>query len=335
MATHSVSSLLNRLSRGGFKRDFVRSAILPDWWDDSLQSDARLLPDIELRVARFLGLPIAEVRDPSRPLAAQAAHSTVLRRTQGTSVESLHPAIHTARRVAEAVLRNMGDKPAGTIPSAPEEWRRQLVSGTKPVTLEVMLRDLWGRGIPVIPLEHLPSPTFQGMACVIGDRPVIIIGQKHDVPSRIAFFVAHEAGHLAAGDCANGQTIVDESETGADSSDDREKKADRFASRVLLDGADPTKLQGSDPRDLALAAHTLQQKTGADAGALIFHWARRNGNNFTFANMAAKALYQDKGARKAMTKFVTNNVSMEDASETDRALLGLVTGDAAAPATSG
>lgn len=334
MATHSVSSLLNRLSRGGFKRDFVRSAILPDWWDDSLQSDARLLPDIELRVARFLGLPLAEVRNPAHPLMAQAAHSTVLRKTQSTKVESLHPAIHTARRVAEAVLRNMQDKPAGSIPSAPEDWRRELVTGTKPVTLEVMLRDLWGRGIPVIPLEHLPSPTFQGMACLIGGRPVIVIGQKHDVPSRIAFFVAHEAGHLAAGDCANGQTIVDESETGADSSE-MEKQADRFASRVVLGGTDPARLSGADHRDLALNAYTLQQQTGADAGALIFHWARRNGNNFATATLAAKALYQDKGAWKAMARFMARNVNTEDASETDLALLSLVTGDAAAPATTG
>ena len=334
MATHSVSSLLNRLSKSGFKRDFVRSAILPDWWDDSLQSDARLLPDIELRVARFLGLPLAEVRNPSHPLVVQAAHNTVLRKTQGTKVESLHPAIHTARRVAEAVLRNMQDKPAGSIPPTPEDWRRELVSGTKPVTLEAMLYDLWGRGIPVIPLEHLPSPAFQGMACLLDGRPVIVIGQKHDIPSRVAFFVAHEAGHLAAGDCANGQTIVDESETGADSSE-MEKRADRFASRVVLGGTDPAKLSGADHRELALNAYTLQQQTGADAGALIFHWARRNGDDFTTAVMAAKALYQDKGARKAMARFVTSNVSTEDASETDRALLSLVTGDATASTTTG
>ena len=334
MATHSVSSLLNRLSRGGFKRDFVRSAILPDWWDDSLKSDTRLLPDIELRIARFLGLPLAEVRDPSRPLAAQAAHSTVLRKTQNTSVASLNPAIHTARRVAEAVLRNMPGAPPGTIPAAPEVWRRELVSGTSPVTLEVMLRDLWGRGIPVIPMEHLPPPAFQGMACLIGGRPIVIIGQKFDVPSRIAFFVAHEAGHLAAGDCANGQTIVDESETAADASA-MEKQADRFASRVLLDGADPAKLRGTDPRDLALSAYELQQKTGADAGALICLGARTTGDNFMLATMAAKALYQDKGARKSMARFVTQNVNMEGASETDHALLGLVTGDATTPATAG
>ena len=332
MATHSVSSLLRRLSKGGFKRGFVHSAILPDWWDDTLESDARLLPDIELRIARFLGLPLAEVRNPARPLMAPAAQNTVLRKTQNMSVEALHPAIHAARRVAEAVVRNKGNKQRGTIPAAPEDWRRELVIETSPVTLEVMLRDLWGRGIPVIPMEHLPAPAFQGMACVIDDYPVIVIGHMHDAPSRIAFFVAHEAGHIAAGDCSGGQTIVDESETGPDSSD-MEKRADRYASHVVLGGVDPRKLSGTDYRDLARNAYTLQQQTGADAGALIFHWARRNGDNFTDANLAVKALYQAKGARRAMAKFLADNINTEEASETDRALLGLVTGDAATDAT--
>lgn len=333
MATHSVSTLLRRLSKGGFKRDFVHSAILPDWWDDALESDATLLPDIELRIARFLGLPLAEVRNPAQPLAAPAFQSTVLRKTPSTSVEALRPAIHAARRVAEAVIRNMGDKRLSTIPATPEDWRRELVTGTSPVTLDVMLSDLWRRGIPVIPMEHLPAPTFQGMACVIDGNPVIVIGHMHDIPSRVAFFVAHEAGHLAAGDCSGGKAIVDESETGPDSSD-MEKRADHYASRVVLAGVDPRRLSGADYRDLALNAHTLQQQTGADAGALIFHWARRNGDNFAVANLAVKALYQAKGARHTMARFVTENLNIKDASETDRALLGLVTGDAATAATS-
>ncbi len=79
----------------------------------------------------------------------------------------------------------------------------------------------------------------------------------------------------------------------------------------------------------------LQQQYGADAGALIFHWARRNSDNFTIATLAVKALYQDKGARKAMAKYVAKNVNTEDASETDRALLSLVSGGAAVPATVG
>ena len=127
--------------------------------------------------------------------------------------------------------------------------------------------------------------------------------------------------------------IVDESESGADSSE-MEKLADRYASHIVLGGVDPVRLSGADFRDLALNAYTLQQQTGAEAGALIFHWARRNGDNFTVANLAVKALYQAKGARQSMAKFVAENVNTEVASETDRALLSLVTGDSTTPAAS-
>lgn len=331
MTTRSVSTLLRRLSKAGFKRDFVRPAILPDWWDDSLQSDASLLPDLELRVARFLGMRVADVRDPSRPLAFQAAPSTVLRKADNVDPERLRPAIHAARRVAEAVVRNMNTGHAATMPEKPDDWRHELVSGKAPVTLEGMLRDLWRRGIPVIPMECLPSPAFQGMAAIIEERPVIVIGQKHDAPGRVGFFVAHEAGHIAAGDCNEGRTIVDEEETSADSSA-IERRADRYASRVLLGGVQPSKLTGNNYRELAERAHAIEEETGAEAGALIFHWARQTGN-FQAASMAVAALYEDRGARHLMTRLLVEHVNLDDASETDRTLLGLATCDAEATAT--
>lgn len=331
MATRSVSNLLSRLSKAGFKRGFVRPAILPDWWDDSLESDASLLSDIEVRVARFLGLSVGEVRDPARALGIPKAPSTVLRKAPRIDVERLRPAIHAARRVAEAVVRNMQDRPVHELPVKPEEWRRALVKGNAPVTLEKMLSDLWVRGIPVIPMDCLPSPAFQGMAAVIGGRPIIVIGQKHDAPGRVGFFVAHEAGHIANGDCEEGQTIVDEEESSTDSSD-MEKRADHYASRLLLGEAAASKLNGTEFDKLAERAYAIEQETGAEAGALLFHWAREN-NDFKTASMAVAALYRHIGARRMMVSFLARNVNVENAPETDRALLGLALGEAGSTAT--
>lgn len=70
MPTHSFSNLMRRLSAAGFKRDVVRTALLPDWWDDSLAHEGSILPEVEIRVARFLNRPIAEVRDPAVSLRA-------------------------------------------------------------------------------------------------------------------------------------------------------------------------------------------------------------------------------------------------------------------------
>jgi hypothetical protein len=333
VATRSVSNLLTRLSRAGFKRDFVRPAIMPDWWEDSLESDVSLLPDIELRVARFLGLSLAEVRDPTRTLAISKAPGTVLRKAPSMKEERLWPAIHAARRVAEAVVRNMTNRQVHEIPVKAEDWRHALVKGTAPVTLETMLGDLWTRGIPVIPMECLPSPAFQGMAAVIGGRPVIVIGQKHDAPGRVGFFVAHEAGHLANGDCESGRTIVDEEESSADPSA-IEKRADRYASRVILGEVTAGRLKGNAFDDLAAHAYAIEQETGAEASALLFHWAREN-NDFMTASMAVGALYRHIGARRMMVSFLARNLNIEDAPETDRALLGLALGDVEPTAIAG
>lgn len=333
MATRSVSNLLSRLSKAGFKRDFVRPAILPDWWEDSLESDASMLLDIELRVARFLGTTVAAVRDPSRALSVPAVPSAVLRKATNMDASRLQPAIHAARRVAEAVVRNMKANSLTALPAEPEDWRSELVSGTDPVTLERMVRDLWERGIPVIPMAFLPSPAFQGMAAVIEGRPIIAIGQRYEAPGRVGFFVAHEAGHIAAGDCEGGTTIVDEEEASSDSSR-IEKRADRYATQVLLGGVDSTKLTGTDYRDLATRAYALQGETGAEAGALIFHWARQN-NDFQTASMAVAALYQGRGARQLMTSLLAQHIDMENVPETDRALLGFAIGESESTATAG
>ena len=61
--------LMQRLKRAGFSADFVRAAILPDWWDDSCADDVSLLQDIEIRVARFLERPITSVSDSGSSLA--------------------------------------------------------------------------------------------------------------------------------------------------------------------------------------------------------------------------------------------------------------------------
>jgi len=161
---------MRRLRRAGFGRDFVSQAIIPDWWDPSCADQPDLLPDIEIRVARFLALSLAAVRDPDTPLATPQFANAQLRRVRDIDRERLGPSIHAGLRIAEAVTRNL--RPGSgfrAVPSDAMRWRGQLRSGDEPIGLNHLLTDLWHRGIPVIPLEALPSPTFQGMACTVQD----------------------------------------------------------------------------------------------------------------------------------------------------------------------
>ena len=166
------------------------------------------------------------------------------------------------------------------------------------------------------------------MACIVEDRPLILLGHKHDEPGRVAFVIAHEAGHIAAGDCAAGRPIVDEEPEIADDGA-MERHADMYATRVLVGEAGVPQLDDTASmqfKDLARRAREIERTKGVDAGFVIFSWAHRTGDHATAA-MAVKALYRNTGARKQLHRLLNRYVDLTAASETDRYLL-LCTHDA-------
>lgn len=327
MKSHTFQTLMRRLSRTGFKSDFIRPAILPDWWDDACADDPSVLPDVEIRVARFLQRSIAEVRDSSVELAAPTYDRAQLRRVRDIDRDRLGPAIHSALQIAGAVVRSLRSKdhPPTAVPADAFTWRRQISPAGQAVKLDDLLSDLWGRGIPVVPVDVLPTPTFQGLTCIVEGRPVILLGHKIDQPGRVAYVVAHEAGHVVAGDCALDQPVVDEEEEITDDSN-MERNADLFATRLLVGKNTIPEINDCDFRELARRAVALEREIGAEASAIIFAWARRTGGYAT-ASMAVKALYQHVGARNRLRNHFDRHVDIDAATETDRSLLRCVYGD--------
>ena len=335
MATHSFSNLMRRLSSAGFKQEIVRPALLPDWWEDSLSNDLSILPEVEIRVARFLNRPISEVRNPAVSLAVPVGAGTVLRRIRPMDIERLGPAIHTAVAVAAAVARSLKNPDAEIRPppADPLRWRRSIDRLGAALSLDAMLSDLWARGVPVVPVDLLPTPNFQGLACVIDDRPIIVVGHQHEAPGRLAFVVGHEAGHIAAGDCSAGHLVVDQDEE-VDDESDIERLADLYSTRVLVGSDRAPTLTASDFRDLAKQAIGFERTEGVDATTTIFAWARTT-RDYQTASMAVKALYRDVGGRALLRSHVLTNVDFNSANESDRSLLRLVVGDIEVAATAG
>lgn len=312
---------MRRLAKAGFKEDFVRTAILPDWWDGSCDQDLTLLADLEIRVARFFNLPLQTVMDDRASIPLPSFAGAQLRRIRDLNRDRLFPAIHAAVQVATATVRSLRrpDVQPELPPMSGVEWRRLLSPNGQAIKLEHLLTDLWARGIPVIPVEHLPVPNFQGLACFIGNRPVVLLGQKFDEPGRVAFLVAHEAGHLANGDCAAEQIIVDAED---EVQDDGfiEQRADRYGLETLAGSSSPPTLRSTGFKNLASEAFKMERDLGVDAGVLIASWARRSGD-FQTATMATKALYRSSGARLLLRRHFDLHVCLEEASESDRALL--------------
>ena len=142
-------------------------------------------------------------------------------------------------------------------------------------------------------------------------------GYKHDEPGRVAVLIAHEAGHIAAGDCAPGQPVVDEEDEISDDAD-IVRRADAYATHILVGSAAVPDVEMSAPRDfkdLARQAIGVEREDGTDASAVIFAWARKTGDYGT-ATMAVKALlFVSVGARRQLRDAFARHVNVADASE--------------------
>ncbi len=164
------------------------------------------------------------------------------------------------------------------------------------------------------------------MACIAEGRPVIATAYQHDEPARVAFWLAHEAGHLAHGDCGGDGPVVDGEEAAAEGEAEMERNADRYATEVIAGPSGFPELRlPPDPsfKDVARRAATLQSVTGIDSAALVFSWARETGRHQDAA-LAVKALYKQAGARQALRAFLSEWVDADGATETDGALLRCV-----------
>jgi Zn-dependent peptidase ImmA (M78 family) len=143
----------------------------------------------------------------------------------------------------------------------------------------------------------------------------------------MAFLVAHEAGHIAAGDCMPDQPVVDadeEEEVGDDA--EIERKADRYATRTLVGSDLVPPVDGESFKELASRASQLERTRGADASVILLAWAART-RDYATATMAVKALYRGTGARRQLRQHFDRHVDLEAATESDRALLRCVHGE--------
>jgi len=324
---------MRRLKEAGFPKGFVQRVLLPDWWSEECTRDPALLPEIQVRVARFLGIPLSEVQAGRLNLASDEWRDVRLRLRRDVERNHIAPAIHAAIRIADAVVRNLREDVPDPDPPPTDAltWRQHFTGEHEAPELEHIVGDLWGRGIPVVPLETMPSPGFQGLACIVRDRPVILLGYKYDEPVRLAFHVAHEAAHIALGHCAAGRPVVDEEIETASTEEggpDWEADADRYSLLLLAGTTELPVLSADNPRSLAEVAAREGRALGADPGLLVFAWAHRT-DDWPCARSALEALYRHRGARQKLRRSFERHVDIGSASDTDYALLRCVAGGAA------
>lgn len=318
MPAHNLKTLLARVTKAGIPRPLARCALVPDWWGPESDEDGSLA-DVEERVARFLRMPLSQVRDPAAALALPAHPGAQLKNARHVSRAKLDPAIHFALMVAKAALPCLRDAaPVRPLPRDPLDWRAELLEAGPFPDLAVVLENLWARGYLVLHVSRLPTPRFQGLAALVNGRPVILLSHDLEPPAVFLFNIAHEAGHHASGHCTDETFIVDGEEN--DDRSETEVEANRYARLAMLGRDDLPSFFGDKPRQLAQEALDEQARTRADAGLLLRSWAFENGT-WALASAAIEAIDQDLGGPETVRAAFEEHIDRNLATDAERGLL--------------
>ena len=300
MTGESAGDLRLRL-RGLGLSDSAISAAWPHWWSEDAEASASARAELRFGIARRLGLDphsLLEQRDEPRFLWREEAR---FKHLSGES-ERERAGITSFGRAIASILVNASQPPAGDLAGVAAHDLREniLVSGQPFVTLIDLLSLSWGLAVPVVHLRVFPWPQkrMAAMTVRVGDRSSVLLGKDSSYPATIAFYLAHELGHIALQHVAADRQIVDlEDETpAADSEDQEEQEADAFALELLTGLPAPIVLPtgpgGVHGRALAHAALESAQDLRVEPGTLALCFGHSTGDWRT-ANAALGHIYTD------------------------------------------
>ncbi len=270
-------------------------AAWPGWWaedDASGENRARLRRALSRRLGLSLeGLAGDRVEFVWRDDDARFKH------LRSEAAPKLAALISFGTAVGGYLLDALG--PARDLPPIdPHAIRNAMLSVAPWIDLSGLLEIAWGLGIPVAHLRVFPLAAKEMHAMVVkqGGRTAILLGRDASYPAPLAFTLAHELGHVAAGHLGGASALIDfdpGDEHDADERDTEEREADRFALTLLTGSAEPVVEPGASRFSgvaLARAAIAAGRERSIEPGTLALVLGHQAGR-FDIANQALAAIY--------------------------------------------
>ena len=298
----------------GLSASQVRT-LMPDWWDDEAAMHEGGLLELQILLARRLNVSLVSLQS-QKP--QPAFRSTTQR------FKTVHPEGSSQLAVAASIGHGLAQLLASSCastslrqPLTADMLRKELLKNHQAVTLYTLCEWLWSAGIPVVHVMRWPEGLRRPDAmCVRANgRPVIMIVRKESALAKLAYLIAHEAGHIMSGHLSSDENAVLVDDTlPVDSQqsflDQDEKQADAYAMKLLGGDAlvaSSRKLVGPTYSEMGLAAAALaeSQEYKLDAGQVILNWARLT-QDWKLANLALRFLKTTEVA-----PIVINDVAMQ------------------------
>jgi len=231
--------LRSRLRKAGLSNAAITAA-WPAWWSDEAASSPSARAELAFGVARRLGLdPRSLIEDETAPRFLWKAEAR-FKHLSGESDAELAGMTSFGRAVASILLAATRPTAFGIAGMSAPDLREQLLQTGRPfIELADLLVLSWSLGIPVVHLRVFPLPQkrMAAMTTTVGDRAAVLLGRDSPYPAAMAFYLAHELGHLALGQVSEGGSLIDvgdpRPQTDTNRGDVEEASADEFALALL------------------------------------------------------------------------------------------------------
>jgi hypothetical protein len=266
-----TDAMVQRLEEAGFAAGFIRGC-LPDWWDEQAEASESAWLQMQLGLAQHLSIDPITLIDPSRPLQLSDVGRPRFKHLKLNEAQQ-----RAANGFANGLARLLlAATPVSEhqMPTSAAVLRQMLLAhpDTPWVGFPQLLQLCYAFGIPVAHLTAFPAG-IKGMAAMtttVAQRPVIFTARRPNHSAQVAFYIAHELGHVVLGHVQDGSAIIEgltldtEEVDDGEPADDEEVAADEFAFELLT--GDP-KFLVSGPMTKGTAKELA--RTALDTGRIM------------------------------------------------------------------
>jgi hypothetical protein len=297
MDVPSSQGLRQRLNELGLSRQAIEAA-WPGWWAVEAESSTSARAELAFAISRRLGLDPRTVIQSGAPIEFARIGVAEFKHLSGETEQERLGIASFGQAVARAALAG-APEPQFALPGREATAIRQAIlsSGRPYVELIDLIALSWSAGVPVIQLRIFPwrRKRMAAMTVRSNGRYVILLAKESTFPAAIAFYVAHEVGHIASGHLDDGATIVDFDDTRPldRSTDGDEQAADAYALTLLTGRPDTEILPEKGIRsgiELARVASGSAASLGIEAGTIAEVFGHSTGE-WPIATAALRRIY--------------------------------------------
>ena len=295
----NANRLRRRLKRIGLS-DPAIAAAWPEWWSEDAESSASAQAELRFSLSRKLGLdPRSLLEEDEEPRfiwreEARFKHLSEEGRGELAAIVSFGTAL--GRYLVAAT------PPPPAVPAWDAAALREAILRKSPfVSLGDLLTVCWGFGMPVVHLRVFPCDRKRMAAMVVraGERAAIMLARDSKFPSYLAFYLAHELGHVSLGHLSANPVVVDFGDHNllSPGEDAEEIAADRFALEVLTGFPSPAVFPKTAYNAKELARVSLEAGTELriEPGTLALCFGYSTGD-WPTANAAIRRIHPQRQA---------------------------------------